>query len=116
MPRWKSFESLEHETTQPVGRMVATNDAESLADETGGKSGPPMAKRGPPMPKRRPPMAKSGPPMDERRSTMSEHGPPVGERRPPVVARSRRGLLLHDFHDLKIRQILPAIPARVHVQ
>jgi len=54
--------------------------------------------------------------MVERRPPVGEHEPPVGKRRPPVVDRPRRGLLLHDFHDLKIRQLLPALPARVHVQ
>src|SRR6266508_2594017 len=97
MPRWKSFESLEHETAQPVGRMVGTNDAESLADETGGESGPPMAES-------RPPVAECWAPMVESRAPMGERRPPVGKRRPPVVDRPRRGLLLHDFHDLKIRQ------------
>jgi len=47
--------------------------------------------------------------MVERRPPVGEHEPPVGKRRPPVVDRPRRGLLLHDFHDLKIRQLLPAV-------
>jgi hypothetical protein len=35
---------------------------------------------------------------------------------PPVTNRARRSLRLHDLDDLKIRQLLPALSARVHVQ
>ena len=40
----------------------------------------------------------------------------MGKRRPPVEHGPWRGLLLHRFGDLKIRELLSALRARVHVQ
>jgi hypothetical protein len=58
MPGGKFFESLDHETAQSGGCIISPNVAKHLADGTGGKSWPPMAKSGPPMTKgRSPPMA-----------------------------------------------------------
>jgi hypothetical protein len=40
----------------------------------------------------------------------------VSQAWPPVTNRARHSLRLHDLDDLKIRQLLPALSARVHVQ
>jgi hypothetical protein len=96
-----------------------------------GKARPPVAKAGPPVAKAGPPVTESGPPLTECRPPMGEcgptpvheHKPPVGQGEPPVrqdwppvMSGPRHSLLLHDFDDLKIRQLLPALFARVHVQ
>jgi len=62
-------------------------------------------------------MGEYGPtPLRERKPPVGQGGPPVPENWPPVMDEPRRSLLLHDFDDLKIRQLLPALSARVHVQ
>src|SRR5215813_8196658 len=88
--------------------MVGTNDAERPADETGGERGTPMAERRAPMAQSRAPMVESRPPVGEGRS-------PVGNRSPPVVHGPWRGFLLQRSGDLKIRELLSTLRARVHV-
>jgi len=62
-------------------------------------------------------MRECGPtPLREHKPPVGQGEPPVPEDWPPVMNGPRRSLLRHDFDDLKIRQLLPALSARVHVQ